>query len=43
MHRFFNFVILLVAAAGITWLLHEPSFTQAQTSVLFLLMFSVGL
>src|SRR5271169_5471060 len=43
MNRFFNFVISLVAAAGITWLLHEPTFTQAQTSVLFLLMFSVGL
>lgn len=43
MNRFFNFVISLVAAAGITWLLHEPSFTQAQTSVLFLLMFAVGL
>jgi sodium-dependent dicarboxylate transporter 2/3/5 len=43
MNRFFTLVISLVAAAGLTWLLHEPSFTQAQTSVLFLLMFSVGL
>lgn len=43
MNRFFYFVISFVAAAGITWLLHEPSFTHAQTSVLFLVMFSVGL
>ena len=43
MKRFFNFMISLIAAAGITWLLHEASFTQAQTNVLFLLIFSVGL
>jgi sodium-dependent dicarboxylate transporter 2/3/5 len=43
MTRFFNFTISLAAAGGITWLLREPSFTQAQTSVLFLLIFSVGL
>lgn len=43
MKNFLTFIVSLVAAAGITWLLHEPSFTQAQTRVLFLLMFSVGL
>jgi solute carrier family 13 (sodium-dependent dicarboxylate transporter), member 2/3/5 len=43
MKRFRNFIASLVAAAGITWLLHEPSFTQPQILVLFLLMFSVGL
>jgi sodium-dependent dicarboxylate transporter 2/3/5 len=43
MTRFLKFIISLIAAAGITWLLHEASFTQAQTSVLFLLMLSVGL
>jgi len=33
----------LVAALALTWLVAEPSFTQAQVSVLFLLWFSVGL
>jgi solute carrier family 13 (sodium-dependent dicarboxylate transporter), member 2/3/5 len=43
MERFLKFSISLIAAAGITWLLHEASFTQAQTSALFLLILSVGL
>lgn len=43
MKRSLKFIISLVAAAGITRLLHEASFTQAQASVLFLLMLSVGL
>jgi len=33
----------LVAALLLTWLVTEPTFTQAQTYVLFLLWFSVGL
>lgn len=43
MKRFLKFIISLIAAAGITWLLREASFTQAQTSALFLLILSVGL
>jgi sodium-dependent dicarboxylate transporter 2/3/5 len=43
MKRLFYFLTSLFAAAALTWLLHEPSFTQAQTRVLFLLIFSVGL
>ena len=38
-----RFLISLVAALGITWLVREPSFSQAQTYVLFLLCFSIGL
>lgn len=37
------FVISFLVALVLTWLLKEPSFTQAQVSVLFLLIFSVGL
>ncbi len=38
-----KFLISLIAALGLTWLVTEPSFSQAQTYVLFLLCFSVGL
>ena len=33
----------LAAALALTWLVREPVFTAAQTQVLFLLFFSVGL
>jgi sodium-dependent dicarboxylate transporter 2/3/5 len=39
----FLFLISLFAALTITALIHEPSYSQAQTYVLFLLVFSVGL
>jgi sodium-dependent dicarboxylate transporter 2/3/5 len=38
-----RFLISLIAALGLTWVVMEPSFSQAQTYVLFLLCFSVGL
>ena len=38
-----QFLISLVAALGLTWIVREPSFSQAQTYVLFLLCFSIGL
>jgi sodium-dependent dicarboxylate transporter 2/3/5 len=38
-----KFLGSLAAALALTWLVAEPSFTQAQLSVLFLLWFSVGL
>jgi solute carrier family 13 (sodium-dependent dicarboxylate transporter), member 2/3/5 len=38
-----RFLISLIAALGLTWIVMEPSFSQAQTYVLFLLCFSVGL
>jgi solute carrier family 13 (sodium-dependent dicarboxylate transporter), member 2/3/5 len=34
---------ILVAAAGLTWLIKEPGFTDSQVYVLFLLFFSIGL
>jgi solute carrier family 13 (sodium-dependent dicarboxylate transporter), member 2/3/5 len=37
------FLISLIVALGLTWVVREPSFSQAQTYVLFLLWFSVGL
>jgi solute carrier family 13 (sodium-dependent dicarboxylate transporter), member 2/3/5 len=37
------FLIVLLAAIALTWLLQEPSFSEAQTYVLFLLLLSVGL
>lgn len=37
------FLASLVLAIGVTWLVQEPSFTESQTYVLFLLVFSVGL
>jgi len=39
----FYFLVSLGAALTITWLVREPTYTQAQTYVLFLLAFSVGL
>jgi len=38
-----KFLISLVAALIVTWVVMEPSFSQAQTYVLFLLCFSIGL
>ena len=38
-----KFLTSLIAALGFTWIMREPSFSQAQTYVLFLLCFSVGL
>jgi len=38
-----RFLISLTAALGLTWIVMEPSFSQAQTYVLFLLCFSIGL
>ena len=38
-----KFILSLLLALGVTWLVREPSFTQAQIYVLFLLVFSVGL
>jgi sodium-dependent dicarboxylate transporter 2/3/5 len=38
-----KFILSLLLALGITWLVKEPSFTEAQIYVLFLLVFSVGL
>jgi sodium-dependent dicarboxylate transporter 2/3/5 len=38
-----QFLVSLIAALAITWLMKEPSFAQAQTYVLFLLWFSIGL
>ncbi|MCU0918564.1 MAG: DASS family sodium-coupled anion symporter [Planctomycetes bacterium] len=46
MNRFkksLQFIISLIAALGLAWILREPSFSQAQTYVLFLLCFSIGL
>lgn len=37
------FFLSLLAALGLTWLAHEPSFTQSQSYVLFILIFSIGL
>jgi sodium-dependent dicarboxylate transporter 2/3/5 len=37
------FLLSLVIALGITYFLKEPTFTESQTYVLFLLLFSVGL
>lgn len=37
------FVLSFILAAGLTSFIKEPAFTQSQTSVLFLLLFSVGL
>ena len=39
----FKFLVSLIAALALTWVVKEPSFSQAQTYVLFLLTFSVGL
>jgi len=41
--KIFFFLLSLLLAFGISWLVHEPTYTQAQTYVLFLLIFSVGL
>lgn len=41
--RLVYFLLSLLLAIGATWLIREPSFTQAQTYVLFLLVLSVGL
>ena len=41
--KLLTFILSMLAAIGITWLLHEPGFKEAQTHVLFLLLFSVGL
>lgn len=38
-----KFILSLLLAIGVTWLVREPSFTEAQIYVLFLLVFSVGL
>lgn len=38
-----KFIGSFIAALALTWLVTEPSFSQAQTHVLFLLWFSVGL
>src|SRR6187431_2350910 len=37
------FAVSLFVAIGLTWIIREPSFTEAQTYVLFLLIFSIGL
>jgi len=42
-NRFLFFLLALFLAIAATWLVDEPAFTQAQTRVLFLLFFSVGL
>ena len=39
----FYFLVSFIAALIVTVLVHEPSYSQAQTYVLFLLVFSVGL
>ena len=41
--KFIFFFLSLFLAVGVTWLVREPSFTEAQTYVLFLLVLSVGL
>jgi solute carrier family 13 (sodium-dependent dicarboxylate transporter), member 2/3/5 len=41
--QIFYFLVSLLAALFITLLVREPSYTQAQTYLLFLLVFSVGL
>lgn len=41
--KFFNFILSLLLALGLTWLAKEPSFTESQIYVLFLLVFSVAL
>jgi sodium-dependent dicarboxylate transporter 2/3/5 len=37
------FVVVLVIALGLTWILKDPSFTDSQVYTLFLLFFSIGL
>ncbi|HEU5290444.1 MAG TPA: DASS family sodium-coupled anion symporter [Cyclobacteriaceae bacterium] len=37
------FTFSLLTAMGMTWLVHEPGFTESQNYVLFLLVFSAGL
>jgi sodium-dependent dicarboxylate transporter 2/3/5 len=37
------FILSFVAALAITFLLHEPGFTDSQTYVMFLLLFAIGL
>jgi solute carrier family 13 (sodium-dependent dicarboxylate transporter), member 2/3/5 len=39
----FKFLVSLIAALALTWVVKEPSFSQAQIYVLFLLCFSIGL
>src|SRR5215470_5273649 len=39
----YYFIGSLLAALGLTWWLKEPSFTDSQLYVLFLLFFSIGL
>jgi solute carrier family 13 (sodium-dependent dicarboxylate transporter), member 2/3/5 len=41
--QLFYFLVSFIAALVITFLVREPSYSQAQTYVLFLLVFSVGL
>jgi solute carrier family 13 (sodium-dependent dicarboxylate transporter), member 2/3/5 len=41
--RLVYFLIIFLVSAGITWMIREPGFSQAQIYVLFLLFFSVGL
>jgi len=41
--QLFYFLGSLLSALALTWLVQEPSYTQAQTYVLFLLLFSVAL
>src|SRR5678816_1641099 len=38
-----SFLGSLVVALGLTWLIKEPTFTDSQVYVLFLLFFSIGL
>jgi sodium-dependent dicarboxylate transporter 2/3/5 len=38
-----RFLLSLIGALAVTWAVMEPSFSQAQTYVLFLLCFSIGL
>lgn len=38
-----KFIVCLAAAVALTWLAAEPDFSQAQTNVLFLTLFSIGL
>ena len=38
-----SFFLSLLLSLAFTWLVREPSFSQSQTYVLFLLLFSIGL
>lgn len=41
--RTLQFVISFLAALGLTYLIKDPGFTEGQTSVLFILLFAIGL